>query len=161
MAHSQLPDKEFHRTLPKKRIAAGALFFNANGEILLLQTSYKTHWEIPGGIVEANESPREACHREMIEEIGLAKKVKRLLVVDYLNENEQRLEIILFIFLGGTLSVEEIANIKVDEEEILTFGFFTLSEAQSRIAPDLYLRVKAALDARQMGATDYLEEGIL
>jgi 8-oxo-dGTP pyrophosphatase MutT (NUDIX family) len=35
----------------------------------LLEPTYKEDWEIPGGIIEENESPREACKREVLEEL--------------------------------------------------------------------------------------------
>jgi ADP-ribose pyrophosphatase YjhB (NUDIX family) len=43
--------------LPMKRMAAGALFFNANRQILIVQPTYRESWLVPGGIVEAHESP--------------------------------------------------------------------------------------------------------
>lgn len=41
------------------------LFFDKNWRILLLEPTYKDNWEIPGGIIEENESPKEACEREI------------------------------------------------------------------------------------------------
>ena len=54
-----------------KRIAAGALFLNQQQRVLLVNPTYKTHWEIPGGMVEENEAPGAACRREISEELGL------------------------------------------------------------------------------------------
>jgi 8-oxo-dGTP pyrophosphatase MutT (NUDIX family) len=44
---------------------------------------YKTDWEIPGGAVEADESPRTTAIREIEEELGLVVAPGRLLVVDW------------------------------------------------------------------------------
>ncbi|WP_230511641.1 NUDIX domain-containing protein [Salinispora arenicola] len=49
------------------RVAAGALFLNNEGHVLLVHPSYKKHWDIPGGYVEPGESPRAACIREVEE----------------------------------------------------------------------------------------------
>jgi ADP-ribose pyrophosphatase YjhB (NUDIX family) len=38
-------------------MAAGALLFDEDGRILLVEPTYKPYWEIPGGVVEADESP--------------------------------------------------------------------------------------------------------
>ncbi|WSZ94010.1 NUDIX hydrolase [Micromonospora sp. NBC_00858] len=47
------------------RIAAGALFLDEEGRVLLVRPSYKKHWEIPGGFVEPGESPPAASKREI------------------------------------------------------------------------------------------------
>ena len=71
------------KSLPKKRMGAGCLFFDEQGRVLLVRPTYKPVWEIPGGIVELNESPLQCCRREVQEEIGLARSIGDLLVVDY------------------------------------------------------------------------------
>jgi hypothetical protein len=38
-------------------VAAGVLFFDAAGRILLVQPTYKDYWDIPGGYVETGETP--------------------------------------------------------------------------------------------------------
>ncbi len=45
-----------------------------NGEVLLLeraQSPFEGHWVLPGGLVEPDETAREACVRETKEEVGL------------------------------------------------------------------------------------------
>jgi ADP-ribose pyrophosphatase YjhB (NUDIX family) len=45
-----------------------------NGRYLVLKRSqdpYLGHWDLPGGFVEAGESPAEAVRREIFEETGL------------------------------------------------------------------------------------------
>ena len=48
-------------------VAAGVLFFDEQGRVMLVDPTYKPGWEIPGGYVEAGESPLEACVREVKE----------------------------------------------------------------------------------------------
>jgi ADP-ribose pyrophosphatase YjhB (NUDIX family) len=44
-------------------VAAGVLFFDDAGRVLLVQPTYKDHWEIPGGYVETRETPVQAPYR--------------------------------------------------------------------------------------------------
>ncbi|MEO0768780.1 MAG: NUDIX hydrolase [Cyanobacteria bacterium J06649_4] len=46
-------------------MGAGGLFFDSEGRLLILKPTYRNDWLIPGGVVEANESPRHACMREV------------------------------------------------------------------------------------------------
>ena len=53
----------------------GIIFLNSNNEVLLLlrddtfDIPFPNMWDIPGGKVEANETPIEAIRREMMEEM--------------------------------------------------------------------------------------------
>ena len=49
---------DYTATLPRKRMAAAVLFFDAADRLLLVEPTYKPTWELPGGTVEADESPR-------------------------------------------------------------------------------------------------------
>ncbi|MFC1787815.1 NUDIX domain-containing protein [Patescibacteria group bacterium] len=51
-------------------MAAGAVMFDKDGNLLILHPAYKNRWEICGGIVEADESPRAACEREILKEVA-------------------------------------------------------------------------------------------
>ncbi|MFH0988218.1 MAG: NUDIX hydrolase, partial [Parcubacteria group bacterium] len=62
---------EYLDSLPKKRMGAGVLFLNEQKELLIVNPTYKDHWAVPGGSVEENESPRQACLREIKEELGI------------------------------------------------------------------------------------------
>ncbi len=105
------PDKAFYASLPAKRMGAGCLFFDAAGQVMLVRPTYKLSWEIPGGVVERNESPKQCCKREVQEEIGLRREIGDLLVVDYNSEMGERSESLMFIFDGGTLTSAEIEAI--------------------------------------------------
>ena len=65
------PVEQYVASLNRKRMAAGVLFRDHDGRVLLVEPSYKPNWEIPGGAVEADESPWAAASRELIEELGL------------------------------------------------------------------------------------------
>jgi 8-oxo-dGTP diphosphatase len=73
---------DYTTTLPRKRMGAGVLFGDGAGRVLLVEPAYKDYWEIPGGCVDADESPYQAAIREAKEELGLSIVPGRLLVAD-------------------------------------------------------------------------------
>ena len=150
--------KAYQETLPKKRVSSGCLFFDVDGRLLVVKPTYKGAWEIPGGTVEANESPLAACVREIHEELGLARRPLRLLSVDFTGETKQRTESLNFIFEGGILSPPEIAAIALPEKELSEYRFLPPAEALTLLNRRLRERVRRCLQARAEGVTRYLEE---
>lgn len=150
-------NKTWHETLPKKRMGAGALFLNEQGRLLLVNPTYKPEWEIPGGIVEHNESPRQACIREVQEEIGLIKPIERLLSISYKAGQANRTEALMFVFWGGVLTAEEITAIRLPTAELSEYRFVTLAEALTLLTPALGERVRRSLEILPTERTLYLE----
>ena len=75
--------------LPRIPASAGALIFDGSGRLLIVNPTYKKHWTIPGGIMEANgETPWEGCRREVREEVGLDVTRGRLVAVDFLRPRQ-------------------------------------------------------------------------
>lgn len=66
-----MPHAEYIASLPKRHVGCAALFLNDKGELLIVKQSYKEGWSVPGGVVDALESPYAGCVREIKEEIGL------------------------------------------------------------------------------------------
>ncbi len=154
--------EKYSDTLPKKYMAAGAIFFNEHQDLLILHPTYKDRWGICGGIVETNESPKAACEREIMEEIGLHRSVGKLLCVDY-SVNEENVENLQFIFDGGVLTENEIKQIQLAPGEIDSFEFISVASKEdcekilrrNRLGP----RLIKALEAKKCDKTFYLEKG--
>ena len=152
---------EYQKSLPKKRMGAGALLFNADGEALFVEPSYKPNWEIPGGVVEQHESPRECCQREIAEELGLTLEIGRLLIVDYNHSKPDRLESLMFIFDGGVIGKEMIQAISLQKEELLSYRFCPIDGLPQLMTATLRKRVLRAWEAylNLESAVVYLENG--
>lgn len=150
--------KAFQQTLPKKRMSAGMLLLDEQGYLLVVEPTYKDTWEIPGGVVEANESPREAVIREVAEELGLQCEPVRLLGVDYSGETENRLESLNFIFLGPPLTAELMAAIRLPEEELHSCQLLPPKMATRLLNKKLRRRVRRCLRVVGKKRTLYMEE---
>jgi ADP-ribose pyrophosphatase YjhB (NUDIX family) len=72
-----LPPEEYVASLARKRMAATAFLRDERGRVLLVNPVYKQAWDLPGGAVEAEESPHAACRREVAGEPGLGRPPTR------------------------------------------------------------------------------------
>lgn len=150
--------KAYQKSLPRKRISAGCLLYDDQGRVLLVDPTYKKYWEIPGGTVEAGESPWEACRREIKEELSLDILPARLLCVDYSGETRDRTESLNFIFDGGMLSESTVQQIVLPPEELRAYRFAEPAEAIGLLTRRLGRRVERSLMALKDGVTLYLDE---
>jgi 8-oxo-dGTP pyrophosphatase MutT (NUDIX family) len=140
------------------RVSAGALFVDEYDRVLLVEPTYKSYWDIPGGYVEPGESPLAACAREVREELGITPPIGPLLVVDWAPADSEG-DKILFIFAGGTLSPQQLAAVRLAPDELRSFNFRDLAGANAILIPRLARRLTAALDAYRSGQPRYIEHG--
>lgn len=150
---------DYYKNLPKKRMASGALILNEKDEVLIVKPNYKDGWSIPGGSVDENESPRQACLRETKEEIGLDLKEVKFLCLDYKENNGDKGESLQFVFFGGKLNDDEIKNIKLDQKEISEYKFLKINEASLLLGEGLKTRLPKCLEALKNNSVIYLENG--
>ena len=150
---------DFTATLPRKRMGAGVVMTDPGGRVLLVEPVYKAGWEIPGGAVEADESPRAAAIRELGEELGLVAAPGRLLVVDWVPPRDARTEGLMLLFDGGTLTPADTGAIRLPPDELRSWGWCDQRQAEQRLSALLARRVAAAIEARADGSTAYLENG--
>jgi 8-oxo-dGTP pyrophosphatase MutT (NUDIX family) len=139
--------------------SAGALLFDGAGRVLIVNPTYKAHWTIPGGVMEADgETPWEACRREVREEVGLVVESGRLVVVDFLRPKPSKPGGMRFLFRCGVLDEAQVARIALQEEELSDFRFAEPAQALELLSGPLRRRVGAALDLDE-GECVYLEDG--
>ena len=137
--------------------SAGVLITNPSGEVLVLRTTYKPEWEIPGGLVDRGEHPHAAAMREVREEIGIDLDVGPLLCVDFRRGWERNPRPMLhFVFDGGVI---ENAAFSLAEDEIAEAAFLPIAAAAERTGERVGGRLTVALRAREAGRAVYLSEG--
>ncbi|MEU1073625.1 MULTISPECIES: NUDIX hydrolase [unclassified Streptomyces] len=104
--------------------SAAAVFFNPDGEVLIVNPTYKDYWNLPGGGIDVDqgETPCEAAVREVREELGIAPAIGRLLVHAWITVPGRGAQV-LYIFDGGTLSPSDQAAITLQQSELSEYRF--------------------------------------
>lgn len=144
--------------LPRKRAISQLLVRSEDARVLLCQLTYKTDWDLPGGVVEVGESPQLAVGRELEEELGLVLDVGTLLLTDWLPPWGGWDDALCLVFDGGTHPAELVQSIRPDNREIRTAQFCTLDEVRERCADFTARRIHSAL-ANLAGGPSYVEGG--
>lgn len=153
-----MTDTQQFPTTARAAMAAGALFVDDDRRIMLVKPTYKPGWEIPGGYVEPGESPRQACIREINEELSIRPTIGALLVIDWAPHPEQG-DKLLFIFDGGHLDEGQLAAIRLQESELSEHRYVAANSITELAIPRLTRRLTQALLAQASDETRYLEQG--
>ena len=141
---------------PAKRMGAGAVLRDELDRVLLVQPSYKPGWEVPGGAVEFDESPRLACSRELAEELGHTRPVGRMLCMEWQGPEPGRTESLMLLYDGG---VVDEADIRLGMAEIRSHKFVAEADLNEFLAERLARRMRAALTALDEGRFVEIERG--
>ena len=148
----------FRASLP---MAAGALILDEEDRVLLVQPSYYPgRWLMPGGGAELADSPRQACERELREELGIEVTPGPLIAVDWIPAPSQGFAELIYVFDGGRLTRPQIESIRLPEGELTEYQFMTMPDAVARLTPADGRRLMAAREAARAGhGPVYLEHG--
>lgn len=136
------------------RVAAGALFFDDQGRVLLVHPTYKDTWDLPGGYVEHGESPAAACSRELREELGVDRQPSSLLSVDWAPSGSEG-DKLLFLFDCGELSADDELEIQTDGQEISEWRWVALDDLDTYVIDRIAKRVRSTTNEKAI----YLENG--
>ncbi len=151
-------DDDFFANLPATRGAAGGLIRSAAGDVLLVRRVYDPErpWGIPGGIMEAEESPVAACRREIAEELGVTARVLAPLVVDWVPPRPPRTAANQWLF---RVEVPH-TDFRLQADELSGWEWVPPSRLTDYLPAGTARRLEAAVSVDdQGGGLVYLEDG--
>jgi 8-oxo-dGTP pyrophosphatase MutT (NUDIX family) len=139
----------------RPRVSSGAVFFDPEGRVLLVNPTYKEYWNLPGGGVDAGETPYAGCVREVREELGLTPAIGPLRLAAWTSADGGGT--LFFVFDGGVLDPAQRAAITLDRRELSEYAFVTEAESRSMLPGWKARMLTEVLRACAEGGTRYLE----
>ena len=111
-----------------KRISSsGVMLEDLEGKLLVVKANYKSYWTLPGGLIDAGETPKEAAIREVFEEVGIRlveSDLSFVLVADRMSNNLQTYQ---FLF-KAILTEQAKKAIVLQAAEIDEYALVTRSQ---------------------------------
>ncbi|GAC1530761.1 MAG: hypothetical protein NVS3B1_23350 [Marmoricola sp.] len=145
--------------LPRKRAIGQMLIRDEDSRVLLCELTYKQDHDLPGGVVEVGESPREATAREITEELGLEVSAGDLILTDWLPPWGGWDDAVCLVFDGGIHPTAIEDQIVRQAREIKSARFVSIDEAEELCADFTFRRLQAALARLAGGGSSYTESG--
>ena len=131
--------------LPTKRVIGHVVFTDPVGRVLLLETRYKSDWELPGGIIEPGEPPALGAEREVREELGIDIRLGQPRLVDWMPPKLGWSDAIEFIWYGGTLASG--SRFELPDLEISAYHWSARPEIPRRVTDLSARRIDLVLGA--------------
>ncbi|MGA4507333.1 NUDIX hydrolase [Propionibacteriaceae bacterium G1746] len=145
--------------LPTKRVISHVVFTDAQHRVLLLQTTYKRDYELPGGVVEPGEPPRDGAQREVAEEIGLVVNLATPALVDWMPPHLGWSDAIEFIYDGGHLDAHAVNLLRLDPGEVVRAHWLGADALDGAVSELSARRIREVLAARGSAQVVFTENG--
>lgn len=142
--------------LPKKRVIAQGVLRTPDDDVLLCELVYKKDWDLPGGVVDPNESPAHCVVREVKEELGLDVTVQGLLAVNWLPPYRGWDDALLVLFDLGVVDRSFTEAAVFQRREIKGVHWSGVEVIAERVAP-YTARMLAEVALGRLEDTMYLE----
>ncbi|WP_405614352.1 NUDIX domain-containing protein [Streptomyces sp. NBC_01511] len=141
---------------PRRRIGAVVLVRNTEGDVLLVQPTYRKGWQLPGGGAHQGEKVHMTASRELSEETGLTRSITHFVALDHVPANEESgsPEGFNIVCDGGTLTAAEAANAAVPKDaanELSALRWVPLGELGTHTKPYQERRIRQAVAASEHG----------
>ncbi|MBR7833673.1 NUDIX hydrolase [Actinospica durhamensis] len=147
----------WYASVPKLALSANAVLRDPEGRVALVRNTYREGWSLPGGVVDDNEPPADACVREVREELGFEVSPDapvRLLAVQWAERGQGPVQFLSLTFDVGVCP--DPSALRPQEDEIAEIGFFAVDELPEDLRPFMRARMDA-INAGGFHDVAYLE----
>ena len=147
--------------LPKKRVIAQGVLRSPDGWVLLCELTYKKDWDLPGGVVDPDESPAHCVVREIDEELGIEVTVHGLLAVNWLPPYRGWDDALLCLFDLGVVDPAILEHATLLRREIRGAHWVGPGALADHVAPytaAMLSEVLPAVTAEEPAGTAYIED---
>lgn len=120
--------------------------------LIVLPAKDGAPWQLPGGVIEAGESPAQAAEREVREELGLTLTIRPedLLAVEWLQAARPgRRARFVFLFTGPELD-DGCYDFRLQRTELAAFRWAAPGEARDLLHPAIADRIDAASEGPRL-----------
>jgi RimJ/RimL family protein N-acetyltransferase/8-oxo-dGTP pyrophosphatase MutT (NUDIX family) len=145
--------------LPTKRVIAQGVIRDHAGRVLLCELVYKPDWDLPGGVVEPGESPRDGIAREVSEELGIDVVAGDLLAVDWLPPWAGWDDACVLVFDLGKHDADLVRDAILEPREIAAVHWCDSELVRSRSRGPTAARVEQVLARRPDAGAVFLHGG--
>lgn len=128
-------NKVLNARLPKKRLIAQGLLRTGGDRVLLCELTYKRAWDLPGGIVDPEESPADCVAREVREELGIDVTVGVMLAVNWLPPYRGWDDALLCLFDLGHVPETLLEEMTLEPREIRSVHWADAETIEANVAP--------------------------
>lgn len=98
-----------------------------DGQLLLVENSYRPRLYFPSGGVRTGEQPLEAARRELFEEVGIDLPVERFTLVFEMQLHHDNMRDRVSTF---EVHLDRPPNLSIDRREVVTASFVSANEAR-------------------------------
>lgn len=118
-----LPRDEWLKTLEARPASANVLLENSQHELLIIKPTYRNIWGLPGGVIDAGETPLAAAIREVKEEVDVVVAPEELrFTAASLRQHGAKQPTYQFTY-HATIDDERFAAIALQASEIGSYRF--------------------------------------
>lgn len=132
---------ESKRAPIEKQVSAGGVVYRSGTEgvdvaLIFVRFGGKERWQLPKGLVDADESPAEAAHREVREETGLEAELQAPIdTIEYWYAGQSRGRRVRFHkFVHFFLFKYVAGQVDNHDHEVLEARWFPIKEAITQLA---------------------------
>jgi ADP-ribose pyrophosphatase YjhB (NUDIX family) len=131
------------RMAPSFTVGAMCVIERADGRVLLIRHLYRRRWGVPGGLLQRNETPRDAARREVLEEVGVDVELEGEPAVN-VDASPRRIDIVFRARLVDDTDADSATPSSVEVLEARWFSPTELPELQFETAQAIQSLARAS-----------------